>query len=189
MAAERLDDIQAGLVMINLIDTVSAVALPFLAQQLNMLGYKGWKFADTEQRQRDLLKRAIDFHRYSGTPYGVKQALEFAGIVGAIEIQERINIVYDGSWHYNGIVFYGNHWAYFRVLIDTANLNGLTMADIKGVINVYKGARNWLLDVAYKQTLSDTVEVSDSLDREITVGLEDTIELSEDLTVTELPFP
>jgi phage tail P2-like protein len=163
LAADRLEDIDIGLVSLYLIDNAPVVALPYLAAQFNLLGYKGWRFADTEQKQRDLIKQAIELHRYKGTPYGLKQALTLCGVIGAIEIQERTVIRYNGEINYDGLGYYGNHWAYFRVLIDAANVGGLSMTDIKGVIAEYKGARNWLLSVGYKQYLRDTVQLSENL--------------------------
>lgn len=184
MAGERLTDINIGVVMVNLIDTAPVAALPFLAQQFNILGYKGWKFADTEQKQRDLLKRAIELHRYKGTPYGIKTALAMAGVVGAVEIRERVTLKHNGEFFYNGIGHYGHHWAYFRVLIDIANLNGLSIEDIKGVVNEYKNVRSWLLDVTYYQKLESGVGVSESLIQGVVNIFSDKVEASDSLNNT-----
>lgn len=184
MAGERLTDINIGVVMVNLIDTAPVAALPFLAQQFNILGFKGWKFADTEQKQRDLLKRAIELHRYKGTPFGIKTALAMAGVVGAVEIRERVTLKHNCEFFYNGIGYYGHHWAYFRVLIDIANLNGLSIEDIKGVVNEYKNVRSWLLDVTYYQKLESGVGVSESLIQGVVNIFSDKVEASDSLNNT-----
>ena len=179
MVETRFADLDTNCVLINLIDSVPSPALPFLAIQFNVSGYKGWKFADTEQKQRDLLKRAIELNRYKGTPYGIKEALKLAGVIGAIQIQERVTLTYNGDLTYNGVGFYGNHWAYFRVLIGVANLNGLSLNDVREVVLEYKNARSWLIDVSYFQDLSDTITAVDSKVSEIAN------EISEVVTITD----
>jgi phage tail P2-like protein len=187
MSADRLADINLGLVLVNLIDTAPVEALPFLAIQFNLSGYKGWKFADTEQKQRDLLKRAIELNRYKGTPYGLRQALIMAGVIGDIEIRERLVLRHNGEFYHNGIGFYGNHWAYFRVLIDVANLGGISLEDLQGVIKEYKGARNWLLDVTYKQAHRDQIEISDDILINITVPHSDRVHVTDSMNTTQIP--
>lgn len=183
MIGQRFDAIDTGVVLINLIDSAPAAALPFLAQQFNLLGYRGWKFMDTEDKQRNLLKQAIELNRYAGTSPGIEQALIAVGIVGAVEIQERTVPLYDGSWLYDGHVFYGNHWAYFRVLLDIANINGLSVEDVRGVINVYKGTRNWLLDLAYKFNNEDELTISDQLQIITELPLDESLQISDTLDI------
>jgi len=187
MAADRVAAIDMGVVLVNLIDTAPVEALPFLAIQFNLSGYKGWKFADTEQKQRDLLKQAIELNRYKGTPYGLKQALIMAGVIGDIEIRERMVLRYNNQFDHSGIAYYGNHWAYFRVLIDVANLGGVSLEDLHGVIYEYKNARSWLIDVSYKQSITDTVGVSDDLKGTIRVSITDRVYVDDDLSSALVP--
>jgi hypothetical protein len=185
MVADRFEAIDTNVVIMNLIDTAPAAALPFLAEQFNILsGYKGWRFATTDLMQRTMLKRAIELNILKGTPQGVIEILKLIGIVGAIEIQERMTIYYDGSWTFDGSVFYGNHVAYFRVLLDIANANNIPMSDIRGVILEYKGTRNRLFDVSFRQPLNDTLQSTDELYREYDIKIQQRIKNTDTLTLT-----
>lgn len=164
MVAERIKGIDTSVVLMNLIDTCPAAALPYLAEQFNILrGYKGWRFMTNDADKRNLLKRAIELNKHAGTPWGIEEMLKLIGVVGAIEIQERMTIYYDGSWVYDGLVYYGNHWAYFRVLLELANFNNIPIDDIRGVILEYKNVRSRLFDVSFKMQFNDTLQSTDSL--------------------------
>lgn len=62
--------------LIYWLDMVEASALPHLAQQLHILGLEGWDYAVTESQKRELLKQAVELHRYKGTPWAVRQGLK-----------------------------------------------------------------------------------------------------------------
>jgi P2-related tail formation protein len=186
MASKGLEDIDTSLVLMNLIDTCPVKALPYLAEQFNILsGFKGWRFATTEQMQRDLLKRAIELNTHAGTPYAIKEVLKLIGVVGQIEIQERLVITYDGSWSFDGLVFYGNHVAYFRVIIDISNLGNIDIEDIRGVILEYKAVRNRLFDISYRiPAFVETLQSADDLVQEVNLKINDTLTSLDTLTIT-----
>ena len=102
--AARLSDIDITPVLVYLVDTVDASALPLLADQFHILG-EGWQFARTEADQRQLLKRAIELHRYKGTRWAVQQALETRELSGQIS-----------EWFE-----YGGSPYHFRVTLDVSN--------------------------------------------------------------------
>ena len=62
--------------LIYIIDSVDSSALPHLAWQFHI---EGWDTAQTETDKRNLIKRAIEMHRYKGTLYGIKTACGLAG--------------------------------------------------------------------------------------------------------------
>lgn len=187
LVAQRFADLDISMVLINIFDTVPAVALPFLAEQFNVLGYKGWKYADTEQKQRDLLKQSIDLNRYSGTPDGLRAGLRIAGVTGDIEIREQETIRHDSRILHNGRGYYGNHWAYFSVILDLVNQGVIPIEDLQGVIEEYKGERNWLLTLGFKQVLQSDVDAEGApTDVEIKVVLDSQIDVDENLITTQI---
>lgn len=172
MVEARLANLDVEKVLIYLIDTVDVDALPHLAAQFDVLGVKGYAFATTEQQKRDVIKKAIELHRYKGTPYSIKEALKAIGYYGAV-IQERLvnPIYYNGDYLHNGSQIYGpGHWADFRVIIDLGNGVGVTpqtAAAAVALINEYKNVRSRLRDVSYMANL-----------QEYFTGIEETLEVN-----------
>ncbi|HSA05696.1 MAG TPA: phage tail protein I [Candidatus Gastranaerophilales bacterium] len=70
--------------LVYLVDTVNASALPHLAEQFHILGNEGWLYAQTEQEKRALIKNAIELHRYKGTKYALRKILEILNLNGKI---------------------------------------------------------------------------------------------------------
>lgn len=189
MVADRVNGINTSVVLVNLIDTAPAAALPYLAEQFNVMrGYKGWRFMTTDADKRALLKRAIELNKFAGTPFAIEEVLKLIGVVGAIEIKERTAILHDRSCLHDGLAYYGNHWAYFRVLLDFANYGLISIDDIRGVILEYKNVRSRLYEVSYKvPSLSDTMVSADDLSLEIHDGFSDKFKSSDQLTITQIP--
>ncbi|MGO1073239.1 phage tail protein I [Lysobacter sp. CA199] len=84
LLASRLQGIDLTPVLVYLIDTVNASALPVLGEQFHVMGFEGWLFADTDLARRRLLKRAIELHRYKGTRWALNQVLVTLGLDGRI---------------------------------------------------------------------------------------------------------
>ncbi len=174
MVEQRFANLDIEAVLIYLIDTVDVDALPSLAAQFDVLGYKGYGLAQTEQQKRDIIKRAIELHRYKGTPWSIKEALRAIGYYDAT-IQERLvnPIYYDGTYNHNGSQFYGpGHWADFRVKIDLGNDMGVTAqsaSDAVKLILEYKNARSRLRDVSY---MANLIEYVTGVTEELEVNIE-----------------
>ncbi len=168
MVEARFANLNIEAVLIYIIDTVDADALPILAEQFDVMGVKGYAYAPTEQDKRNLIKKAIELHRYKGTPWSIKEALKAIGYYGAV-IQERlINVIfYDGVYTHNGTQLYGpGHWADFRVLIDlgaSSGVNAQTAAEAVALINEYKNVRSRLRDVSYMATIQEYVLTDEEL--------------------------
>lgn len=163
MAMKRqLDKIPLQVLLVYLVDNVPAAALPLLAAQFDVLGYKGWRLATTEQAQRDLIKRAIELHRFKGTPWAVEEALKSIGFTD-IELIEHVPSM---------------HWATFRVRITNENimLTEDSITDIIAMINEYKNARSHLVDVQMILQFEDIINLEDdSADVNIEILIEDDI--------------
>lgn len=183
LIATRLGNLDTSIVVLAMIDSAPVAALPYLAEEYGILGYRGWKFADTETKQRDMLKQAFVLHKYRGTPWAIKNALQMVGIIGGVTIKENIVITYDGTWSYNGFVYYGRHYAYFRVIIEIANLNNIPVEDIKGIINEYKRETQWLFNVGFQVSHNDAITVTDTSDYSVGVDGSDRLGFTENLRV------
>jgi phage tail P2-like protein len=167
LAGQMFDDLDLTPLLIYMIDTVPASALPYLAAQFDILGYKGWRFANTEAEQRELLKKAIELHRFKGTPWSIKEAIRRAGYGGA-EIIEGVGRFLDGTWLLNGTVTLNGlgNWACFRVVFDLGNEKGIDAqesADVQELVKEYKNARSRLVDISYEKNLDETVTIGEEL--------------------------
>ncbi|SHN42224.1 phage tail protein [Chitinophaga sp. CF418] len=145
---KRFSQIQLDAMLVYFIDNVSSAAIPYLAQQFDVLGYKGFRLAETEQQQREIIKQSIELHRYKGTPWAIRQALVAIGFGDAL-LEEGV----------------AGHWANFRITIDLGEraLGNAEVDDLVKMVNEYKNARSHLIDVSYTITVGgDTVTLTDS---------------------------
>lgn len=166
LAAARMNAIQLEALLVYVIDTVPAEALPVLAAQFDVLGYKGWKLAKNDAERRELIKRAIELHRYKGTPWAVKEAIKSVGYFDA-KIIEHAADFYNAVYKYDAEIDHGGtNWARFSVLIDLGENKGIdatTLAILTELINEYKNVRSWLTFINFTATLNDSVSAVDEL--------------------------
>jgi len=152
VAKDRFGTLDTGALLVYLIDIVSADALPYLAEQFNVDGFKGYVVADTEQKKRDLLARAIELNKVSGAVGGVKVGLELIGFTNVV-VGEFAAQTYNGFWNYDGLNTHGTtNWANFVVIFRTDNDEPLDSDDetlINGFINEYKNVRSNFLGIWY----------------------------------------
>jgi phage tail P2-like protein len=150
IAKRRLEAIQLDALLVYLIDTVSEEALPFLAQQFDVLGYKGMRLASTTEQKREVIKRAIELHRFKGTVWAVKEALKTIGYPDAI-LTEHVQSGPGG-------------WATFRIEIDAGNnpISAQAVDELVRMIDEYKNVRSHLVDISYKITFTpDSITLED----------------------------
>lgn len=142
------DDEDMSSLMCYMIDIVDVSALPYLAIQFNVDGYRGWYLVTTEQAQRDLLKRAIEIQKHVGTGYAIKQALLALGY-SDVTITEGTGYTYNGQYDYDGTINYGGGsiWVNFGVDINVDDPGAITTETrdlIRFLILEYKNARSFL---------------------------------------------
>ncbi len=151
MTEERFAALNFIPALIYLIDTVSEEALPDLLEQFDLMGYKGARFVTTEQEKRDLIKKAIELKKYTGTAWSIKEALKLIGVTGVRFIPVPDVFYYDGTYTYNGTQGYGQFgWAKFVVKIDTATFPVITtdiLFDIIALVMQYKPKSRTLIGV------------------------------------------
>lgn len=149
MMHKRMEDFPLGKLLVYRIDSVDAGALPVLAEQFDVLGYKGYILCQNEQDKRNLIKKAIELHRYKGTVWAVRESLRSIGFDNVV-IKEGINGGYD-------------HWAKFGLDVtnSTRQLSSGGYADIVKMVNEYKPVRSHLVDVGLKLMVDDTIDMTE----------------------------
>lgn len=129
---ETFKRIDLSKLLIYFVDICDDRVLPLLAEEFDVLGVKGWDFCRNKDEQRALIRMAIQLHRYKGTPWAVKRAMEQAGLTGYVLTENT------GSGP--------TGWAVFRISVPFSMmpadpqivLNAIALA------NVYKNARSVL---------------------------------------------
>ena len=165
LVKKRFSDLELDKLLVYLIDTVDSDAIPYLAEQFDVLGYKGFKLATTEADQRAIIKRSIELHRYKGTLWAVREALTSIGFGDAI-IEEHVE----------------GHWAKFRVSIDLGGrpLNVLEIEELVKMISEYKNTRSHLADLSYTIVFDDAVLMTDDAADAPSVDEADSITMGSD---------
>lgn len=137
VAEKYFSRIEFEKLLVYIIDNVDASAIPALADQFDVLGYKGMRLATTEAQQREVIKTAIELKRYKGTVWAVKEALRAIGYPSAV-ISESVG---EGD----------NGWAEFRIALDGGNniISASSIDDVLKNVEEYKNARSHLVGVSF----------------------------------------
>ena len=164
----RQGDLDLTKLLIYRVDELQEDALYLLAWQFHILGVEGWDLAETAAERRALIKRAIDLHRHTGTPWAIREAIKALGYADA-EIVEGLPVaLYNGAQSHSAAETYGGgiRWAMFRVLLDLGEDKGVSatrIAQLVALINVWKNARSHLVDIGFRADTSDALDVRDEL--------------------------
>lgn len=136
-------ELDLGALLIYIVDNADSSVLSYLAEQMDVLGYKGFRLAQSETDQRQIIKRAIELHRYKGTEWAVQEALKS---IGFTDIQLKKG--YD-------------HWAKFGIKITNSNvqLTATSFNDIVQMVNEYKRAVCVLVDVSLDVVVDDVLNI------------------------------
>lgn len=161
---DRFESFDFSPILMYIIDTAPESALIHLAGQFDVLGLKGWNLAVTIDDKRNLIKRAIELHRFKGTIWAVKEGIKSVGFDDA-EIIEHVGFDFDGTWDFDGSFTYaGGNWATFRVKITLPNDRSMTapeLVQVRQMIEEYKNVRSHLVDVTLIVSFSDSVFIDD----------------------------
>lgn len=154
--------------MTYLFDLTPSVNLYDLADQFDVLGFKGWDLCLTEDDKRNLLKAAAELHRYIGTPYALKRAFKALGFYD-IEVEQHVPFLYNDTFAYDGSQTYGDSdWANFKIVVDVGNIRGVspTQAAIsKALAEAWAPVYCTCVAVEFRATLTDRYpEISDTID-------------------------
>jgi phage tail P2-like protein len=143
----RFSELEMQALCVYLVDICPVEVLPLLADQFDVLGYKGWFLTTTEESQRELIKSAIELHRYKGTPYAIKTALESVGFGNCTLVEGDVD-----------------SWANFSVVFDLGNYQGLyqdDLAPLYELVSNYKPARCKLVALSFVMNMTEDVQVTD----------------------------
>lgn len=150
MANARMNQIELESLLIYVIDTVSASALPYLANQFDIEGFRGYGLATTDEQRRAIIKQAIELKRRIGTVWTIKQAMLALGYEGA-NLVEGIDM--------------GNpaiDWARFTIesaIGDTVGIDGVSQSNLAKLIKEYKPVRSYLEGISYILSINDSIGV------------------------------
>ena len=112
--------------------------LDLLAWQFHIEGYEQ---ARTIQEKRNLIKNAIELHRYKGTPYAIKKAFQALGLDASLQ-----------EWFdYNGNPYK------FKVLVKSIIQDEDTYRKLIELINEYKNVRSWLDAIGFHREYTQTL--------------------------------
>lgn len=149
MVAARMNGVELENLLVYVIDTVSASALPVLARQFDVEKFQGYGLATTDEQRRAIIKQAIELKRYMGTVYAIKQAMLAVGYTDAVLVE--------GIDMGNPLI----DWARFSIeseLGDTIAVNGDTATVLAKLIREYKNVRSYLEGITYKIGIFDTLD-------------------------------
>lgn len=151
---ERFDLLETDALLVYLVDLVAADALPYLAEQFNVDGIKGYAFATTDEDKRTLLSRAIELNKLKGTAFSVVQAIVSIGYSGA-SVRDRSALTYNGSWVYDGVNDHGTtNWANavinIRPATPTTEITAEQLAVIQAVVSEYKNVRVYITKYGFQ---------------------------------------
>jgi phage tail P2-like protein len=151
--AERLSQIALDVLITSIVDNLPTDALPHLAEQYHITGNEGWLQAETEIEKRNLIKKAIEIHRYRGTKHSLLKVLETFDVDG--EIKEWFE--YDGDpFHFK-----------VRLNVFSRPINETTENKLISLINDYKNVRSHLegievvLASKFKQKIASAVLIGE----------------------------
>lgn len=158
LIADEFEDIDLSPIMIYLVDTVSPEALPFLASQFDVEGFKGYDQCSTNEQKRELIKNAIYLHKHLGTISSIRKACSLIGLEPK-SIEENVPLFTGGA----------KLWCAFRIRLaidDLGRFNSNTLTSLKTFIDYYKNARSILTEIFFDLDLEDSIFVSNEDNRE-----------------------
>lgn len=172
LSLDRVNNLDFSFVLTDLIDATDPIAFPYLAEQLDVLGYKGWRFVTTDADKRALIKQSYDLHRFKGTPWSIKNALLLIGITQAQINEGTYVLLYNGDQLYNGSFSYGNAnpFTFDVVILAGPPITPQLVVDATALVFEYKNARSRLISIVLPDTQNDIVLAQDVLRLTVTTG-------------------
>ena len=150
--SKRLNQLDKSQIMTSFVDLVPVAFLELLAEKWSVTGYDGWLLAESVEAKRKLIKRAVELHRYKGTPWAMREIIRQLGF-GEVEIIEGLfDKRRDGSFIRDGTYYHGDRskWAHYRVILQQAITND--QADLlRKTLRVFAPARCVLASLDYRQ--------------------------------------
>jgi len=146
VAFTRMNSVEIDALLVYIIDAVPASSLPVLADQFDVLGFRGYGLAATDEQRRIIIKQAIELKRYRGTVWAIKQAMINVGYTDAVLVEGVDTGDPDTDW------------ARFKIesdLGDTIGVDGISQSDLAKLVREYKPQRSVLEGISYRIIISD----------------------------------
>lgn len=143
-AREELAAIDRTVLLIADIANVDASALPWLGDEYNVMGYKGWLLAESDAERRALIESSYEAHSRMGTLDGIKRAIALVGYIADVK-----------PWYE-----YGGDPYHIRVDLVDAIDKGITEETygmIRRMVEEWKAARTLLDSIELNVTTSGKV--------------------------------
>ena len=140
IVASRWDDWDLTPYLAYLVDTCDASVLPYLADQFNVDGLRGFALAETEAEQRELIKQSIAIHKFIGTPWALREACRMIGFP-VIILEEGVDTGDPDT-----------DWARFRCYVDPADARKITgnmVSQFRHFVSMYKPERCHLVALGF----------------------------------------
>ncbi|RMT61664.1 hypothetical protein ALP29_00216 [Pseudomonas syringae pv. avii] len=148
---DALGSIDLNVMLVYLVDLVKAPLLHVLAEQFSLLDEAAWRLAESEDVRRNLIKSAIELHRYKGTPWSIRQVIRQLGFGEVTLIEGLGGVSYDGTADYNGFYIYGGEksWPLYRVILLDRAITNDQAALLRQVLYSTAPARCRLISLEY----------------------------------------
>lgn len=154
----RFQDLDTNALLVYLINSVDESALVHLADQFHIMGNEGWLQAKTEAEKREIIKKAVELHRYKGTKYALIKVLNSLNINGDVE-----------EWFE-----YGGDPYHFKIDIFLQNYtyNEKVFESLKKMIDEYKNVRSVLEEISIESQFDTTGDwlTYTNVENEIMIG-------------------
>lgn len=150
LVAMRWDNYDLSPFMLYLVDVCVPAALPYLADQFDVDGLRGFAMVVDEEQQRELIKQSISLHKYMGTPWAIREACNTIGFP-VILLEEGATIP--------GAATTLDDWAQFRILIEAATNRYITAEEarkLRQFVEYYKNERSHLIELGFYQSLIES---------------------------------
>ncbi len=147
LVADRWDNMDLTPFLVYLVDTCAPAALPYLADQFDVEGVKGFAVAGNEAQQRELIKQSITLHRFIGTPWAIREACRSIGF-DELVIEEGVTPI-------GAEPDPATDWARFNVYLSSDRaVTGEEWRRIRLFVEFYKNERSHLLYFGYFERIT-----------------------------------
>lgn len=152
---KRFNLLDKSQIMTSFVDLVPTEFLELLAEKWSVTGYDGWLLAESEDAKRKLIKRAVELHRYKGTPWAIREIIRQLGF-GEVLIDEGGAKKHNGRIQLrNGFHKRGNlsNWAEYQLIFLTHPVSKSKAKIIASAVHQYAPARCFLSGLMNKRNL------------------------------------
>lgn len=142
-----LSRLDTSKIMTTLVELLDDAFIPLLAEKWSVTGYDGEFLAESDRSKRELIKAAIELHRYKGTPWAIREVLRRLGF-GEIDIDEGLKARTYEHKFVQGIPL-SDKWAYYAIRLNQPITNEQGQ-QLRKILRNFAPARCTLAVLDYK---------------------------------------